>query len=138
MAVNKAKKKILMVDDDEIQLMLAEAMLKHEYEFFTAKSGTEALEYFRHGLVPHLILLDVLMPQMDGWEIFNRIRGISLLKSVPIAFMTSVTGTAEQERAHEMGAVDYIMKPLEKKTLVRRIESIITCFESRVKEKLPG
>ncbi|MDR2501395.1 MAG: response regulator [Treponema sp.] len=105
------KKKILVVDDDNLCLLIAEIMLRREYEIFTAQSGNEALDHFLTGLFPDLILLDILMPNMDGWETYNKIRGISLLKDIPIVFLTSVSESEEIKRAFSMGAVDYIIKP---------------------------
>ena len=120
------KKKILFVDDDEIQHSIAENMLKAEYDVFKAKSGDEALQYlYSSEFTPNLILLDIMMPDMDGWEVFNRIRGISLLKKVPIAFLTAVTEASDEKRAFEIGADDFIKKPYEKEDLLARIKAIL-------------
>jgi len=120
------KKKILFVDDDAIQHAIAENMLKDEYDVFKAKSGNEALQYlYSSEFAPDLILLDILMPDMDGWEVFNRIRGISLLKKVPIAFLTALTESSDEKRAFEIGADDFIKKPYEKEELLSRIKTIL-------------
>jgi CheY-like chemotaxis protein len=118
-------KKIFLVDDDEIHLSMLENMLKNKYEVVTAKSGKDALEYLLKGAVPNLILLDILMPNLDGWETFNRLRAISFLKDVPIVFLTSVTESAEVEHAQEIGAADYITKPYKKDDLLGRVEKIL-------------
>jgi putative two-component system response regulator len=122
--MDKAKK-IFLVDDDEIHLSILENMLKNKYEIITAKSGKDALEYLLKGAVPNLILLDILMPNLDGWETFNRLRAISFLKDVPIVFLTSVTESAEVERAQEIGAADYITKPYNRDDLLSRVEKIL-------------
>ena len=120
------KKKILFVDDDEIQHAIAESILKEDFEVFKAKSGEEALQYlYSSEFTPNLILLDIMMPNMDGWEVFNRIRGISLLKKVPIAFLTALTESSEEKRAFEIGADDFIKKPYEKEELLSRIKTIL-------------
>lgn len=120
------KKKILFVDDDEIQHAIAENMLKDTYDVYKAKSGSEALQYlYSSEFAPNLILLDIMMPDMDGWEVFNRIRGISLLKKVPIAFLTALTETSDEKRAFEIGADDFIKKPYEKEELLNRIKAIL-------------
>ena len=118
------RKKILLIDDDAIHLTITENMLKEKFEVHSVKSGRAALLYLVKGDVPDLILLDILMPQMDGWETFNIIKGITLLHEVPIAFMTSITDSSEIEHAHKMGAIDFIMKPFEKEALIKRIENI--------------
>ena len=123
--MTNGKKNVLIIDDDDIQILIVRSMLEDDYEILTAQSGKEALEYFRQGHIPNLILLDILMPEMDGWEIFNKIRAISLLEDVPIAFLTSLNGTAEEERARELGAADYIMKPFSKEVLLTRIKNIM-------------
>ena len=119
------KKKILLVDDDEVSLAMAEKMLMNEYEVSTVKSGKEALNFLTQKYVPDLLLLDILMPEMDGWETFRNIKGISLLKDVPIAFLTSVDEAAEEKRAYQMGAVDYIKKPYAKKELLERVKLLL-------------
>jgi DNA-binding response OmpR family regulator len=116
---------ILLVDDDEIQLALIEGILKTEYAVVQTKSGGEALGYLYGGSVPDLSLLDILMPRMNGWETFNRIRAISVLQNVPIVFLTSLEGTEEEKRALVMGAADYITKPINAKELMERIKNVI-------------
>jgi CheY-like chemotaxis protein len=127
---NNEMKKLLLVDDSETQLYIAENILKATYEIITAKSGKEAISLLSKGLIPNLILLDVLMPEMDGWETFNLIKGISLLRNVPIAFLTSLDGEPEKLHASRLGAADFISKPLEEKDLLRRIETIIEKHET--------
>jgi len=117
-------KKILVVDDNDIHLTIAETMLKKDYDIMLARSGTEALDYFLRSEFPDLVLLDIIMPNMDGWETYRKLKAISLLKDIPIAFLTSVNEEAEEKRAYEMGAVDYIMKPYDKKDLLTRIKVI--------------
>jgi CheY-like chemotaxis protein len=122
---NSEKQKILVVDDDEVQLTLAEAILKDTYTTTTAKSGKKALEHLYKGFIPSIILLDILMPEMDGFETYNRIRAISLLRDIPIVFMTSLQGTNEMQQAMEAGATDFIRKPYNSKELLQRIKGIL-------------
>jgi putative two-component system response regulator len=124
--MDKEKKRILLIDDDEIQHQITGNMLSDKYTLFKAKSGNEALNYLYNGsFVPHLILLDILMPEMDGWEVFNRIKALSLLKNVPIVFVTSVNTTEEEKRANDIGAADFIKKPFTKNDLLERINKVI-------------
>jgi CheY-like chemotaxis protein len=119
------KQKVLIVDDDNIHLEMVEAVLQSEYEISTAKSGKEALGLFYQGLVPQLVLLDLIMPDMDGWETYKRIKAISALHDTPIAFFTSSNDPNDIQHAHEMGAVDFIKKPYDKDDLIRRIGTIL-------------
>jgi len=130
MADANEKKRILLIDDDETHLLIAQSMLKHDYQTIVAKSGHEALELFIKGISPDLVLLDILMPNMDGWEIYHQIKGISLLRDVPIAFLTSESDAMEEKRAYEMGAADYIMKPYDKTDLLKRIERMLKNIEN--------
>jgi putative two-component system response regulator len=119
------RKKILCIDDDPAQLAQVVAMLEAEYDIYTVRSGTEALSFLYQGHVPHLILLDILMPNMNGWEAYNRIRAICCLRNTPILFVTSLVGSDEIQRGLAMGALDYITKPYERADLLRRIQSAL-------------
>jgi CheY-like chemotaxis protein len=123
--VGNEKQKVLIVDDDSIHLEMVEAVLQNDYEVTTAKSGKEALGLFYQGLVPQLILLDLIMPDMDGWDTYKRIKAISGLHDTPIAFFTTSNDQKDKQHAHEMGAVDYIKKPYDKDDLLRRVGNIL-------------
>ena len=126
------KKKILLVDDDEIQLTTIEILLKDDYEIYKATSGNEALKYFyNHEFTPNIVLLDIIMPEMDGWEVFNRIRAIGFLRDVPIVFLTSVKEEEEQEKARLLGAADYIIKPYDITDLKSKIKKNSTESQNR-------
>jgi len=122
---NNVMKKILIVDDNEVHLVIAENILKENYEINTAKSGKDAVTLLSKGYVPNLILLDILMPDMDGWETYNKIKGISLLRNVSIAFLTSLDGVREKMYASRIGAADLITKPYNGEELKKRIEKIL-------------
>ena len=120
------KKKILMVDDDEIQLTTAELFLKNEYEVYKMKSGKEALEYINENkFVPNLIMLDIVMPEMDGWAVLKKIKAIDFLKNVPIVFLTSIDEELDKKQALKMGISDYITKPFNMTNLKSRITSAL-------------
>ena len=123
--MSELKKKILLVDDSDLQLAIADNILKNEYEVITAQSGEDALKYLIKGLIPDIILLDVLMPNMDGWETYHKIRGISLLINTPIAFFTSLNESENIKYAQGIGAAGYITKPFEKDELLEKIKDII-------------
>jgi putative two-component system response regulator len=118
-------KKLLIVDDSDVQLLIIENVLRGKYETTTANSGKTALAILFKGLIPDLILLDILMPDMDGWETFNRIKAMGLLRDVPVAFLTSVDGEKEKQYASRIGAADMITKPYNGDELIKRIENIL-------------
>jgi methyl-accepting chemotaxis protein len=123
--VGDEKPEILVVDDDEIHLEMVKAVLQNDYDITSAKSGKEALGFFYQGLVPQLILLDLIMPDMDGWNTYNRIKAIGSLHDIPIAFFTTSNDPKDIRHAHEIGAVDYIKKPYDKDDLLNRIGKIL-------------
>ena len=118
-------KKILMIDDDEIQLAIAQSVLRSDYQISMANSGQEGLQLIYKGLIPDLILLDIMMPGMDGWETFRRIKAITILHSIPIAFITSISEEDSIKRANELGASDYITKPYSSDDLLSRVSKIL-------------
>ncbi len=127
-----SKKKILMVDDDEIHLEIAESLLEGEYEIFKATSGFETLEFLnKNHFVLHLILLDIIMIEMNGWEVFKKIREIADYKDVPIAFLTSVNEAGEKRKALALGAAEYITKPYDAEYLQNTIREILKNSKSK-------
>ncbi len=109
--------KILVVDDDENNVWLVSTILKHNgFEVIEAFSPEEGLKcaYQQH---PDLILLDVMMPNMDGWEVCRRLRELS---EVPIVFLTAKTGIKDVVRGLDSGADDYVLKPFDNQELVAR------------------
>jgi methyl-accepting chemotaxis protein len=123
--VGDKKQKILVVDDDGIHLEMVQAVLHDIYDVYTSNSGKDALGFFYHGLVPKLVLLDLNMPEMGGWDTYIRIRDLSNLHDTPIAFFTASNDPKDIQRAQEIGAVDYIKKPYDKDDLLRRVGKII-------------
>ena len=121
------KKVILLVDDNDFYNTNAELILKNTYEIIVAKSGMEAVEYFLDGIgrIPDLILLDIVMPDMDGWLTYNRLRQIDSAKNIPIAIVTAVSGSSVENHAQNVGVADFISKPYDKKDLLERVNRIL-------------
>jgi methyl-accepting chemotaxis protein len=117
------KKKVLLIDDDRTYLEITSLVLKKEYEVITASSGKEALQMFYQGLDPSLVLLDLMMPDMDGWDAFERIRGIGKLHHTPIAICSSSDDPEHTSQARKIGAADFIKKPA--KDLLERVKKLI-------------
>jgi len=124
-STGEEKQIILIVDDDEIHLELTRNFLKQDYDVTTVKSCGEALKLLYQGLAPNVISLDLSMPETDGWQTYERIRGLSNLHNVPIAIFTVSDDPKDMDRARKMGAVDYIKKPCTQDELLRRIKKIL-------------
>ena len=115
--------KILIVDDDEMMLMMARHILATKYEIVTASTGAEAIEIFENER-PDMVLSDLMMPEMDGYEL-HRILQEKSGETVPIMFMSANEGDESEIKGFEVGAADYIHKPLKPDVLLRRVGNII-------------
>jgi two-component system alkaline phosphatase synthesis response regulator PhoP len=122
-------KKILLVDDDEDILDLLEYNLKKEgFEVHTASNGIEAVKKAQE-IIPNLILLDVMMPEMDGIEACEEIRKIDSLKNTIISFLTARSEDYSQIAGFDVGADDYITKPIKPKVLISKIKGLLRRLE---------
>jgi len=124
-STGEEKLKILMVDDDNTFLEMTKAYLQEKYDVVTSNSCTAALKLLYQGLSPSFVLLDLMMPDVDGWDTYDRMRALSNYNHVPIAIFTSSDDPKDKRRAQEMGAADFIRKPCKKSELLERIGKII-------------
>lgn len=123
--MNNSDIKILLVDDEPDILEIVGYNLKNEgYQVFTAKNGIEAVKKAKKQ-APHLILLDIMMPEMDGIEACEKIRNTNGLEDVVIAFLTARGEDYSQVAGFEAGADDYITKPIKPKVLLSKIKSLL-------------
>jgi len=117
--------KILLVDDEpDILEIVGYHLQKEGYQIFKAKNGLEAVEKAKSN-IPHLILLDVMMPEMDGIEACEKIRVIKGLENVIIAFFTARGEDYSQLAGFEAGADDYITKPVKPKMLISKVKALL-------------
>jgi len=114
--------KILIIDDDESTLWLVSVLLQHHgYEVLKALSPLEGLKLVEaHN--PDLVLLDVMMPEMDGWEVCRRLRETS---DVPVLFITAKSGIKDVVKGLEIGGDDYLVKPFDNRELVARVKALL-------------
>lgn len=105
------KKKILIVDDDSFLLdMYALKFSQHNFEVHTATSGVQAIEKLKGGLVPDIILLDIIMPEMDGFEMLEKINSENLSPDSSKIILSNKSEQADIDRGSRLGAVGYIVK----------------------------
>ena len=121
------KTKILLVDDDPNIRQLVNLYLEKEgFEVVMADRGDEAVKIFK-STPPNLILLDVMLPGMDGWQVCREVRKIS---NIPIIMLTAKDETFDKVLGLELGADDYMVKPFEMKELVARIKAVLRRFQN--------
>lgn len=121
-----SKNRILVVDDDPNISRLVKMYLEKEgFEVETAYRGDEALKAFRES-APNLVLLDVMLPGMDGWQVCREVRKLS---NIPVIMLTAKDETFDKVLGLELGADDYIVKPFEPKELVARIKAVIRRYQ---------
>lgn len=105
------KTKILVVDDEKANIDVMVGLLSPHYKVVAAKNGEQALKRLEHPPLPDLILLDVMMPGMDGYEVCRRIKQNSATRHIPVIFITGKDHEQDEARGFQAGAVDYITKP---------------------------
>jgi len=128
--------KILLVDDEPDILEIVGYNLSNEgYSIFTAKNGIEAVNQAKK-IQPHLILLDVMMPEMDGIEACEKIRELSGMEQTIIAFFTARGEDYSQVAGFNAGADDYITKPVKPKVLISKVKSLLRRLKSGEQENL--
>lgn len=117
--------KILLVDDEPDILEIVGYNLKNEgYQITTAKNGIEAVDFAKK-IVPHLIILDIMMPEMDGIEACEKIRATPALENVIITFFTARSEDYSQVAGFNVGADDYITKPIKPKVLISKVKALL-------------
>jgi putative two-component system response regulator len=140
------KKTVMIIDDDIETMKLMKIQLETLYNVIDFGSGEEALLYLEgpvqekssDGVVlPHLILLDIVMKGMDGYEVLNRLKGNERLKMIPVVFLTGMTDEMSECKGLEMDVVDYLKKPVASKVLFARVQHYIDLYsENENKGKL--
>jgi len=107
---NQRMNSILIVDDEVLNLKMLRSVLHEEYTVYTAKDGLSAIEIATANK-PDLILLDIIMPEMDGYEVLTILKSNVITRHIPIIFITGLDSKAEEEKGLSMDAADYISKP---------------------------
>lgn len=133
-------KRILAVDDSEMNLRLVENIIKKDYQPVLVQSGAEAISYLKENTVD-LILLDLIMPEMDGIETYDQLRGLENGRNVPVIFLTADTESESEIVCLKKGAADFVRKPFLPEVVQNRIRRVLEldeltrCLERKVMEK---
>ena len=121
------KDQLLVVDDDRMNLMLAQRLLGVRYEVQCESSGMDALDYLKK-YTPDLILLDLHMPEMSGLQVLEKIQGMERVSDVPVIFLTADSDRQTEAELFKAGAMDYIQKPFVAEVVIRRISRILELY----------
>ena len=122
----KPKPKVLIVDDRPENIQILMEVLRENYAIVAATSGEKALQLARKPPHPDIVLLDVMMPEMDGYETCTRLREDELTARIPIIFVTALGEARDEARGFNVGAVDYITKPISPEIVKSRLRSHLT------------
>ena len=125
------KPTILLVDDAPDNIALLSALLKDKYRLKIATNGVKALQVAAAAPYPDLILLDVVMPEMDGHETCRRLKAAPETADIPVIFLTSRTRLEDEELGLSLGAADYIMKPISPPIVLARVATQLNLKRAR-------
>jgi putative two-component system response regulator len=120
--MEKQRQTIMLVDDNIASLTMGKNILKDKYNVFPIPSGEKLFEILQK-VVPDLILLDVAMPEMDGYEVIKKLKASRKTKDIPVVFLTSRDDPGNELEGLSLGAIDYVSKPFSPALLVQRIEN---------------
>ena len=118
------KKKILITDDEENIRLLVSSMLGKDYVVIKASDGSEAVDMAR-SYQPDLILMDILMPKMDGYTACNKVKKDPLTRAIPVVMLTAVDHELNVKLSQEMGANGYITKPFTPRDLLAAVDQFL-------------
>jgi len=129
---------ILIVDDTPENLMILSDILKPFYKVKVANNGMKALNLIAAGHIPDLILLDIMMPEISGYEVCKKLKSDPLTRTIPILFVTALTECKDEAEGLSLGAVDYITKPLNASIVLARIKTQVTLlqYQRNLEQKL--
>ena len=118
--------RVLVVEDEPENRLFIGLMLRTEgYEVVEAEDGHNALEVLGREPLPELILLDVMMPGLNGWQVFQRLREDPRWSAIPVVMLTALAQRADVERAVQLGVEGYLTKPFEPQDLIHTIEEML-------------
>ena len=127
----QAQPNILIVDDVPENLSVLGELLQPTYRVRAANSGARALQIANSPPPPDLILLDVMMPGMDGYQVLRELRDNATTRDIPVIFVTAMDGTDDEEKGLDLGAVDYITKPIRPAIVLARVRAQLELKRAR-------
>ncbi len=115
--------RVLIIDDERQNIKILTEFLRDDYKIMAAKDGETAIKALSGSVLPDLILLDIIMPGMDGYEVMKKLKANDKTRGIPVIFITALDATDDESLGFEMGAVDYITKPFKPVIVKARIKT---------------
>jgi phosphoserine phosphatase RsbU/P len=128
---SQEKRLVLLVDDAPANIQVVNSILKDDYRIRIATSGAKALDLANSSPAPDLILLDIMMPEMDGYEVCTRLKAAPRTRDIPVIFLTGKIEAEDETRGFQLGAVDYIHKPFSPPVVKARVETHLMLRDAR-------
>ena len=133
--MNKGKKSILVVDDDVVSITVLSGILEKEYTVYVTKNGTAAVKVAKKNQ-PDVILLDIVMPEMDGYDVITALKSSEETRNIPVIFVTKLDDNDSIEKGLKLGAADYITKPFHPARVEFRVTNQIRLTEQLLKQEM--
>ena len=128
--MTKNRQTILIVDDERFNINVLKGLLDADYDTMVARNGVQALERVKSATLPDLILLDIMMPQMDGYAVCQRLKEAEATREIPVIFVTSMAEVGDETKGFKLGAVDYITKPVSPPVVLARVKTHLALKQS--------
>ncbi|HAD96809.1 MAG TPA: two-component system response regulator [Cryomorphaceae bacterium] len=119
-------KQVLIIDDEPIMRKLLEQILKDKYEVISLENGREGLEWMYSGNIPDLVVADLNMPEINGFEYIKKVRESGFFNDVPLIVLSGEESSSERIKCLKLGANDYLIKPFNPEELGLRIDNLIS------------
>lgn len=119
---NIAKNSVLVIDDEKTNLMILSRMLAPNYTVYLTKNGTSAIEMINK-CMPDLILLDVIMPDISGFDVLKMIKESPAIQNIPVIFITGLESAEDEKKGLGLGAVDFIHKPFSEEKVMSKVQA---------------
>lgn len=123
--MSSVPKQVLVIDDEPIMRKLLMQILKDKHEVILKENGREALEWMYSGNIPDLVVADLNMPEIDGFEYIEKVRESGFFNDVPLIVLSGEESSAERIKCLKLGANDYLIKPFNPEELALRIDNLI-------------
>lgn len=123
--IDTTGKHVLIIDDEPVMRKLLEQILKSKYHVDTQENGREALDWMYSGNIPDLVVADLNMPELNGFEFIQRVRESGFFADLPLIVLSGEESSSERIRCLKLGANDYLIKPFNPEELALRIENLL-------------